>query len=318
MKVIADLDELDRHLVRLEDARRISDAKLREEFDGFCMEFSAPKAEDPDSDEYRNEQFAIYEKIAGKTYSTANEVTSFDPITSADVPFPYVTQGWQVIGDHLMGIGFIIKCMELKAGSSVLEFGPGWGNTSIALARSGYDVTCIEIEKNFVALIEERARRKSLSLRVIQGDFLDAANLGRKFDALLFFECFHHCARHNDLLDILDDLVNPGGIVVFAAEPITDAFHAPWGIRSDGQTLWAIRNFGWLELGFTETYFRKSLNRRGWAVERRHCPDTSIGTVYIAKRETETKRKTERYPTTLKILRGLHRRLAALISRLGS
>ncbi|OYU91878.1 MAG: hypothetical protein CFE29_03240 [Bradyrhizobiaceae bacterium PARB1] len=289
MIVIRDIEELDRHLVNLETARQISDAELRKHFDAFCMEFPPPKAEDPDSSEYRDEQLALYERIAGKKYSTANEVSLFDPIDSANYPFPYSTQGWEVIGDHLIATGYIIKLMRLNPGASILEFGPGWGNTTIAMARSGYDVTCIEIEKNFVDLIKKRAKRKSVSVNAILGDFMDAKKIGRRFDAVLFFECFHHCAQHNDLLDLLDELVNPGGIIVFAAEPIYENFYAPWGLRSDGQTLWAIRSQGWLELGFHERYFTQSLRRRGWDVTKSTCDLINNGTCYIAQRAHEVR-----------------------------
>jgi 2-polyprenyl-3-methyl-5-hydroxy-6-metoxy-1,4-benzoquinol methylase len=284
MRVITDLDELDEQLIRLDQLNAISDAALREGFNEFCMDIPAVHGLDPDSEEYRDKQMAIYERLAGKTYTPANEVSDLDPINLAAVPFPYYTQGWEVIGDQLIAVGFIMKTMKLAAGSSILEFGPGWGNTTIALARSGYKVTCIEIEQNFVELIKLRAARKSIEVEVIKGDFLDARSLGRRFDAVLFFECFHHCARHNELLDSIDNLVNPDGIVVFAAEPITDDFYAPWGIRSDGQTLWAIRKFGWMELGFTESYFRKSMKRRGWTVERFSSDASSLATVFVARR----------------------------------
>jgi hypothetical protein len=53
--------------------------------------------------------------------------------------------------------------------------------------------------------------------------------------------------------------------VVFAAEPITDAFYAPWGIRSDGQTLWAMKR-----------------------LDRRKVPDaSSLATVFVARRSNE-------------------------------
>lgn len=287
MDVIKTLDELDARLIRLEAALKVSDEALRKEFDLFRMDFPAPTVADPDSDEYRREQFAIYERIAAKRYDTANEVTSFDPIPTANRPFPYYTEGWEVIGDQIIATGFILKTLKLPAGASVLEFGPGWGNTTIALARSGYDVTCIEIEQNFVSLVEERARRLSLPVKAIKGDFLDADKLSQKFDAILFYECFHHCADHNALLDRLEHWIKPGGIVAFAAEPITDAFHAPWGIRSDGQTLWAIRTHGWLELGFTEKYFRHSLNRRGWAVDLHESNVSHLARIFVARRGTQ-------------------------------
>ena len=84
----------------------------------------------------------------------------------------------------------------------------------------------------------------------------------------------------------LDGAVNEGGQVIFAAEPITDAFPVPWGFRLDGESLWAIRKFGWCELGFQESYFKKLLLKEGWSVTRTDVADTPLGTVFTAKRST--------------------------------
>jgi 2-polyprenyl-3-methyl-5-hydroxy-6-metoxy-1,4-benzoquinol methylase len=317
MQTLQTLDELDTKLRQLDDDLKVSDSKLREGFNTFRMDFAPPVATDPDSEQYRNEQFAIYERIAGRPYSTSSERTSFCPLKAADRPFPYSTQGPDVIGDQLIAIGSIIKTMALPPGARILEFGPGWGNTTIALARAGYDVTCIEIEQNFVDLIQERARRCSVNINTIRGDFLDAANLTGTFDAVLFFESFHHCAKHNDLLDLLGTLVAPDGQIMFAAEPITQDFHAPWGIRSDGQTLWAIRNFGWLELGFSESYFRNSLHRRGWHTAKRSLEMTQLGHLFVARRGSPSTQRSVRLPKlAIRIARALHRRLDRMITRL--
>lgn len=74
--------------------------------------------------------------------------------------------------------------------------------------------------------------------------------------AAVFFECFHHCDDHRRLLRALHRAVQPGGCVVFAAEPIAPDYPVPWGVRMDGEALWAIHNFGWLELGFRDDYLR--------------------------------------------------------------
>lgn len=108
--------------------------------------------------------------------------------------------------------------------------------------------------------------------------------LDRQFDAVLFFECFHHCANHQQLVAGLDRVVAPGGKVLFAAEPILDEFPIPWGLRLDGESLWAIRQHGWLELGFQESYFRRLMERHGWSVERADCAETPWGNILVATR----------------------------------
>ncbi len=83
---------------------------------------------------------------------------------------------------------------------------------------------------------------------------------------MLFYEAFHHCDDHMRLLSLLHDVLEPGGRVFFAAEPITDAFPLPWGVRLDGESLWATRRSGWLELGFKESYFLSALRRSEFTV----------------------------------------------------
>jgi SAM-dependent methyltransferase len=151
----------------------------------------------------------------------------------------------------------------------------------------GYNVTAVDIEKNFIELIKERARRKQLTLEAIQGDFSLIHQFEQKFDAVLFFECFHHCSDHQSLIAGLDRVVAPGGKVLFAAEPITDDFPIPWGLRLDGESLWAIRKNGWLELGFKETYFRDLLVRHGWEINKSVCPETPWGVILTATRVSD-------------------------------
>jgi hypothetical protein len=53
----------------------------------------------------------------------------------------------------------------------------------------------------------------------------------------------------------------------------------------DGESLWAIRRNGWLELGFNEKYFEEALLRAGWYVTwSRDCPSAAIA---LARRVKE-------------------------------
>lgn len=268
----------------LDAAAAVSDDELRRGFTRFTMDIPMDAPADPDSKEYRAHQMKLYEWLHGKPYAVKNEVTSFDVAAIAAAPFPFGTRSCQTVGNQLIAIGHIIRTLDLKPESSILEFGPGWGNTTLFLAQMGFRMTAVDIEKNFVDLINERARRKGLGIEAVHGEFGIIHQIERKFDAVLFFECFHHCSDHQSLIAGLDKVVAPGGKVVFAAEPITDAFPVPWGLRLDGESLWAIRKHGWLELGFQETYFRKLLARYGWQVEKRVCSETPWGVIFVATR----------------------------------
>jgi 2-polyprenyl-3-methyl-5-hydroxy-6-metoxy-1,4-benzoquinol methylase len=271
--ILTSLEQLDAKLEEINSAWKISDDAVRAVFATFQMEIGPTDFDDPWSEKYATAQFDLYRKISSrKTYSTENEVSGFE--VSPQRPFPYYTQSASTVGHQLMGIGFLISKMALAAKSSILEFGPGWGNTTIALARMGYEVTALDIDPNFTQLIKDRAKLLALDVDARVGAFFDAATIEKQFDAVLFYECFHHCSDHVKLLGDLHRVVKPNGKVFLAAEPIYEGFHAPWGIRLDGESLWAIRKNGWLELGFQESYFIETCMREGWSVTR-HVSDVS-------------------------------------------
>lgn len=292
MKVITTLEDLDAQLVLVDEAGARSDDELRSVLASFEFRLSQLVPDDPYSEAYRSQQHELYLNISGMTsYTPANELSEWlqDIEKASRIPFPYYTHSAQTVGDQLMALGFIIKTMNLAAGASVLEFGPGWGNTSVAMARMGYAVTAVDIEPKFTELIGRRAKMLEVPLRTICGSFgpvLDNAGIPEAFDSVLFFECFHHCADHLKLIKQLHGMLKDSGIVVFASEPITEDFPVPWGVRLDGMSVWSIRRFKWLELGFKESYFVRTMLKYGWIVEKKTCVDTHLGVIFLARKNS--------------------------------
>lgn len=286
------LEYIDSFLDDVQKAK--NDAHMRELFQGFEAKYDLNVPNDPFSSEYRAKQFELYEQLAGKEYKPDNEVSEFDVVKMAKRPFPYCHASSSLVGDQLMAIGFIIKAMNLPAGSRILEFGPGWGNTTLILAKMGYSVTAVDIEKRFVDLIARRAEMEDLSVDLIHGDFSIIHDFEQKFDAVLFFECFHHCQDHLSLIKGCDRVLNKNGIICFGAEPINASFPLPWGLRMDGESVWAIRKNGWLELGFNINYFVEVLRRNRFVCIEKQGVDGPYSQALIARRteEFETSRST--------------------------
>jgi 2-polyprenyl-3-methyl-5-hydroxy-6-metoxy-1,4-benzoquinol methylase len=225
MQSFTDLPSLDKYLERLDAAAKVSDDELRSSFNGFEWGREPTTHKDPYSLAFRDEQMDLYCKLAGvESYDTVNERSHFDVAEAVRRPFPYLTGSSHTVGDHLMGIGFLLKTANFRPESRILEFGPGWGNTTLALAQLGCRVTAVDIESNFVDLIRRRLTAVGLDVESVQGDFNVFCHSGRQFDAVVFFESFHHYGDHLKLLRSLERLVAPGGVVVFGAEPITDTF----------------------------------------------------------------------------------------------
>lgn len=288
MQVISNIAALDAKLAECDAAGRISDTALREVFKTFRMDFAKTVPSDPFSVEYRDFQMNLYKAISSRTYHPHNEVTKFDLDVAERKPFPYSSRSCRTTGFFTMGVGFLLHTMDLSPGSRVVEFGPGWGNTTLAMAMTGLEVTAVDIESNFCDLLRRRAKRQDVSVNVVNADFMWAETVEDPFDAAVFFESFHHCSDHMRLLRALRQAVKPDGRAYFAAEPILPDFPIPWGLRMDGESLWAIRSNGWMELGYNEVYFRKALAQAGWSVTKHVYPDLEWAAVWEAKPSVPT------------------------------
>ena len=278
------IEGLDRKLQELDLAEKISDDALRAAFQTFTMDYPPDIPADPTSQQYRDYVFSLYSKISGRTYEIKNESSNFDISNAVSRPFPFYTGSPRTVGDQLIMIGNLIKLLSVPAGGSILEFGPGWGTTTLFLAQMGYDVTALDIDPNFADLIVARGKAIGVPIDSRVGDFFMIETLDKQFDAIVFFECFHHCSDHERLFRGFDKRVKPGGRILFGAEPISSDFPVPWGLRLDGESLWAIRNFGWLELGYQETYFVDALRRHGWECEKQNSRDIPWISYFVAKR----------------------------------
>lgn len=284
VEVIRTAADLDRKIEECNRAEAQSDDAMRRVFDTFCMEPPPGLPPDPFSPAYQAAQMRLYEMIAGKKYSTDSERSYFDLEQAVLRPFPFYTGSCTTSGDYLAGIGFLLRAMALPPGSRVIEFGAGWGLTSVWLAQLGHEVTIVEIDRSFCDLIARRAAHENVRIDIVNDDFSWIARSGRKFDCGIFYECFHHCSDHMGLLRALGDAIEEAGALFFAAEPVMADFPMPWGLRLDGNSLWAIRKNGWLELGFREDYFVEALRRTGWLATRSAADGLPMAVVWRARK----------------------------------
>ncbi len=279
---IRDLASLDVALREAYEAYQVSEADGRRVLDGFEFVVNEPRPRDPASAAYRAHELALYERLTGKPYTPASERSVFDLAEGVRSPFPYRTRTPELVGDQLILLGFLMKAIPMPPPARILEFGPGWGNTTEALLQTGYDVTAVEIDPAFVELIARRCALHADRLTLETADMLEFRSTQR-FDVILFFESFHHCQDHRRLLKQLHDLLADGGVILFVAEPIVDLPY-PWGLRLDGQSLWSMRQLGWLELGFDRSYFMQARRDTGWAGERLHSRAISALTDVVVAR----------------------------------
>jgi 2-polyprenyl-3-methyl-5-hydroxy-6-metoxy-1,4-benzoquinol methylase len=251
-----------------------------------------PAPPDPFSPEYRDFVLRVWQSVSGKSRYRPAECEASPFLADFDNVFrlsPYSYGSTEMLGEFLITYGFIIKTMGLRTGARVLEYGAGNAAILLHLARIGCEITAIDIEPRYIAQINEQARIMRVLAKGIVGTFDDDPD--GPYDAVLFFESFHHALDHAPLLGRLSRNVKDSGILVFSGEPIiaSDNYWRPtipypWGPRLDLLSLRSTKAYGWLELGFQEEYFRQVLARHGWSVTKHPCALTSRADTWIAKK----------------------------------
>ena len=286
VRVVRTTAELDREIERAERAaERGGDDAYRQEMTEFRFAEMPAPAGDPESPAYHDAVLAQYRLVSGRDRydPQLDEQFPFDVERMVVQPFPYCTHSSVTVGEQLIAIGLLIRALDLPTGARVLEFGAGWGITTLELARMGCDVTAVDVNPRYLDLVRRRAERQGLTVSLAAGDMLGFSS-PRPFDRILFYECFHHCPQPARLLRRLPGLLADGGMVCFAGEPITDDFPCPWGLRLDGMSALSIRKYGWMELGFRTSYFMDLLRREGWAARRLPSLDVPHQSAILARR----------------------------------
>jgi 2-polyprenyl-3-methyl-5-hydroxy-6-metoxy-1,4-benzoquinol methylase len=228
---------------------------------------------DPHSPQYRDEVLSIYRDLSRIEYDVANEWTSSKQTPEEfEIGYPWVSKNLAVIADEVAKPIQILRALhQMNAGeASVIEFGSGWGNLSLPLAKAGVDVTMVDIDQGFIERALRIAAREGLTLDHRIGDFVDVARTERKrFDVAIFQSSFHHCLEFAALVDaIKTNVLKDDGVILFVNEPISHDLQFPWGLRYDGESLWAIMCNQWLELGFHHDFFVEMLLDSGFLPTR--------------------------------------------------
>jgi hypothetical protein len=141
---------------------------------------------------------------------------------------------------------------------------------------------------------------------------------GQKFDCILFYEAFHHAFDFDGLLIRLHERLNPGGRIVLCGEPVvsapSDAVPYPWGPRLDALSVFCIRRFGWMELGFTHDYLTKIASVTGWTAKLHPFPTCGRAAVYVLEPAPKAENATPvpNDPRHGEQIRALQRELAAM------
>ena len=292
MRERIDFDQLPAKINEAEEMRNVSDDAFRQSLASWYLaaDTFGPIPKDPYSEEFRAFQLSIYQQLAQQSYQTENEAIEFDFDQELLRPYPYATQSFQTVGHHLTGLGWLIEKMSLPPGSEILEIGSGYGSLTVHLANMGYKVTCLDINERLLAFIKARTENFLVPIKTICGD-MATVEIDGEFDAVIFNASFHHSLEHEWIIQRLDSVLSPKGLLVFVTEPVVSRFSSavpyPWGIRLDGLSVWSIHKWGWLELGFQQAYFIQMLKAEGWKLSRHDLGFSPQTDIWIATKANQ-------------------------------
>lgn len=301
MEVLTTLHELELSLREAEHKRSISDDAFRESLSRWYLssDLFGEIPDDPSGPEFRAYQLRIYQCLAAREYEVTNEQTTFDFEREIECPYPYGTRSAETVGNHLVGYGWLIKVLNLPPASRILEIGSGFGALTVHLAAMGYRVTCLDISWELLEFVRARTASLSQPVDTICGD-MATAQIEGTFDAVIFNASLHHSLEHRAVIQRLDDILAPKGIVAFAAEPVVpdDSLYVPypWGIRLDGLSVWSVSKWGWLELGFQESYFVHLLREAGYRLRRYDLGLSGNTDVWVASETNRACSRSVAYP----------------------
>ncbi|MEM7358028.1 MAG: class I SAM-dependent methyltransferase [Pseudomonadota bacterium] len=242
---------------------------------------------DPFSEEYKCLAIDLYKRVSGRSDYNP-EINELAPYLETGPVKDQKYESTALLGDYLTSVGQVLVTLNASPGQHVLEYGAGEGEIALQAASAGCRVTVVDIEARYLKLISASAKARQVEISTVQGEF--GHDCGR-FDRILFYEAFHHCLDHIEVSQKLRTMLNPGGYVVFAGEPVIGdhneqwrpSLKYPWGVRLDGLSFRAIRTYGWMELGFDQDYFVEMLMRAGFLVEYHHCSWNPRASAYIAR-----------------------------------
>lgn len=246
----------------------------------------------PFSEEYFQQQIALYREISGR------ELNQWDgELHSVDIPAlvaaenPTGLTDVDDIAEHVRCISTMLALARLSGRPSIIDLGAGHGLSSELFAFAGARVHAIDIDPALGEVSRRRAATRGYDIRRSDLNFDDVGTLeDDSYDAAFFYQSFHHCLRPWKLIEDLRRKLKPGGVIGFTGEPIQAIWWRNWGLRLDHVSLFAARNLGWFESGWSARFITECFARNGMTLTLfgggHGGGEIGIATASPAKRDT--------------------------------
>jgi 2-polyprenyl-3-methyl-5-hydroxy-6-metoxy-1,4-benzoquinol methylase len=256
---------LDDLVSRIDALGGVGTPEIGREFYGFNVDFDTKVDEslDPFSDAYVANQVRLYEELSGRELDqSSGEMTLFDLEAHSTGPNPYNSRDVDFIARNSIAVMSMLRCANLPPNPAVLDLGCGWGLSTEMMAFCGCDVTAVDINPDFVALVKRRLSDRHLRPAIHLSNF-DDVDFSAQFDLAVFYECLHHAVKPWETIAVAGKSLKPGGKIAFAGEPINTHWWKHWGLRLDIASVYCIRKFGWFESGWTQDFLALCFKRNG-------------------------------------------------------
>ncbi|QTC91189.1 class I SAM-dependent methyltransferase [Brevundimonas goettingensis] len=237
---------------------------------------------DPFSEAYVAEQIALYREIAGRELNQVEtEMTALNLAEHVAAVNPYNHPQPSGLALHIERLSKAMRLAEIPRGGRLIDMGCGWGLSSELAAYLGLSVRAVDINPDFVSLVNQRAARSGWDISAVQSPF-DSYEPAAA-DAVLFYECLHHAVRPWTLIETLGRSLGETGKIVLAGEPINAIWWTHWGLRLDAFSVYCIHKFGWFESGWSEDFLTECFLRAGLATQVVVDADPLVGFTVIAR-----------------------------------
>ncbi len=254
---------------------------------------------DPFSEQYEAQQKRLWSLLTGvnRDYSPEKDEENL-PYENVDpVRFPGYFRRTDAdaitsASDHVIAMGMILKHCGLRRGDSALEYGAGFAQTAVHLARLGVAVDTVDISDTLCRFVKEQADFFNISLTPFNGQFGFNPRGMHQYDLIWFYESFHHCLEFKSVVHQIKRHLAPGGRVLLAGEPITTtqtpSVPYPWGLRLHSEVVAMINKTRWFELGFNEDFLIGLFTNAGFSAHKFPCPVSIYGEGYIFRHRSDS------------------------------
>lgn len=243
------------------------------------------------SEEYSAQQHRLWRLITGldRDYSVVvDEQTHGMNYDNIRFPGDYSRRDPGAVinrAHHTFASAMIMQNSNIQPGQWALEYGAGFAQTALTLARLGVNVDTVDVSSDFCAAVKQQADFFNVPLTPYQDYFGSNPRGDKKYNLILFYECFHHWLDVESNLYRLKDILAPDGRIILAGEPVVvhknNYIPYDWGLRLHSECICVIRERKWFELGFTEEYLFSLFDKNGFNGAKMICHHAEHGNGYI-------------------------------------